>query len=864
MKKLFSLLLVTLMLLSPFAMCVNAESVTEQAVQVKDTNEQKITSDLQAHLDTVDDDEYVPVYVWLNDYGEDMLYEVLSQRLGKTVTSDTEEAYIQDKIEVKEKLLSKGLENLAKTNEYKLQSMSQGVMDIRNLTGNTFKAQANLSGIMTDEEIDTCIESNMTSSEIIELSERNQFLSDYRQSRKTVNTAVNTTFYNALDLDKCRNVYLDPLLCRVTMECKKSYVDDMEGLSIVSQVGIYEEVEFVEEAESAANDPADTSEGQPLLAQNTVDGVTYTGAGIKVGVLEVGDIDTGATHLRGRTPPGITSYYVTPADTSTSHATAVVSILAGKPITYSGTTYQGVAPGVTIFFAGGADAWCSIPENGTDEEIEDAQNLNTIIERMDWLLLEQNCDVINMSMGNKEGNDGGYLDYDRYIDNIITEHRVVIVIAAGNSGGNIVRPAMSYNSIVVGNANGLSCESGRYTMKDTSSYEEDGDLTNKPDISAFGTQIMMLNNNSIPSSCFTTLNNPKERNYITGTSFATPQVSGTVALMMQANPYLIGRPNTVKAILLNSADENIISIEVLNGVNNGIITEEPIMYDTSKIPSATGILREKSGAGLLNIEAAIRMSNSNLYYDFTMGQASTSVMPDTDTTMTTETYYFNAGTTIEFGLVYEKATDELLTDFNFNDLDIRIFDSNDNFVFASSDYINNVEMFKCTFAASGEYKFDIFCYNAESPINATFILSCSCKEKMLTHSNYQLTQHTVSCDAIDGCGFSCYEKHRSISVSKDFGYGTSATFKVYYLFEKGNRQTPMFDYFEISVENGVSTQGRLCFINPDGMTTSTNPTGETRTYTYSATIELPDGNPVFPTASFVVRIDYFDKTISIE
>ena len=840
MKKMFSILLVTLMLLSPFAMCVNAESVTEQAVQVKDTNEQKITSDLQAHLDTVDDDEYVPVYVWLNDYGEDMLYEVLSQRLGKTVTADTEEAYIQEKIEVKEKLLSKGLENLAKTNEYKLQSMSQGVMDIRNLTGDTFKAQANLSSIMTDEEIDTCIESDMTSSEIIELSERNQFLSDYRQSRKAVNTAVNTTFYNSLDLDKCRNVYLDPLLCRVTMECKKSYVDDIENLSIVNQVGIHEEVEFVEEEiEVSENSRSSTLQGYHMYPQNTVDGTTYTGAGIRVGVLEVNYFDANAPHLFGKT---IVSYSQTPNGATTDHGTAVMSILAGNALTHNAYKYQGVAPNVSLFFAGG----------GTTEA------------KLDWFIITKNCNIINMSLGLL--NNGQYSNEEKIIDNLIVQYGVVIVKSAGNEGkytGYITRPGMSYNAIVVGNLDTTSSMNGKYEMRYTSSYKEfqiensNGTttriLTNKPDLAAVGTNIHMIGGNNVVE------------NLGSGTSFAAPQVAGAVALMMQANSYLIGRPTTVKAILLNSADEEAISSELYNGIEeNGIVTEDPIIYDTSKIQSSTGILREKSGAGLLNIEAAIRMANSNLYYDFTMSQASTSVMPDTDTTMTTETYYFNAGTTIEFGLVYEKSTDEILTDFNFNDLDVRIFDSNDNFVFASSDYINNVEMFKCTFATSGEYKFDIFCYYAEQPIEATFILSCACEEKMITHSNYQLAQHTVSCDAIDGCGFSCYEKHRSISVSKNFGYGTSATFKVYYLFEKGNRQIPTFDYFEISVENGVSTQGRLWIINPDGMTTSTNPTGETRTYTYSATIELPDGNPVFPTASFVVRIDYFDKTISIE
>ena len=841
MKKMFSILLVTLMLLSPFAMCVNAESVTEQAVQVKDTNEQKITSDLQEHLNTIDDDEYVPVYVWLNDYGEDMLYEVLSQRLGKTVTADTEEAYIQEKIEVKEKLLSKGLENLAKTNEYKLQSMSQGVMDIRNLTGNTFKAQANLSGIMTDEEIDTCIESNMTSSEIIELSERNQFLSDYRQSRKTVNTAVNTTFYNSLDLDECRNVYLDPLLCRVTMECKKSYVDDIEKLSVVSQVGVYEDQIF-------SNDIAQESSNAQYANYHMIfetELPSNAGSGIKVGVLEaVFDgqnnrnqyYDTSAPHLIGKN----IDYRPSPSEPGNSrvsaHATKVLSILCGNQVvSQEGVTYQGIVPYATV----------SLAQIAGSGEFAGA---------MDWLIITKNVNVVNYSGGTTSS--GQYTSYSQMADMYVVDYRISYVNAAGNNSQYVANPALAYNAITVGNFVKYAQENTQsYSgeIKSTSSYQEDSYVSNKPDLAAVGTNIHMVDHNDVVE------------NLGSGTSFAAPQVAGAVALMMQANSYLIERPTTVKAILLNSADEEAISFELNDGVEeNGIVMDDPIIYDTSKIQSSTGILREKSGAGLLNIEAAIRMSNSNLYYDFTMGQASTSVMPDTDTTMTTETYYFNAGTTIEFGLVYEKATDELLTDFNFNDLDIRIFDSNDNFVFASSDYINNVEMFKCTFAASGEYKFDIFCYNAESPINATFILSCSCKEKMLTHSNYQLTQHTVSCDAIDGCGFNCYEKHRSISVSKNFGYGTSATFKVYYLFEKGNRQIPTFDYFGISVEDGVSTQGRLWIINPDGMTTSTHPTGETRTYTYYATIELPDGNPVFPTASFVVRIDYFDKTISIE
>ena len=410
MKKMFSILLVTLMLLSPFAMCVNAESVTEQAVQVKDTNEQKITSDLQAHLDTVDDDEYVPVYVWLNDYGEDMLYEVLSQRLGKTVTADTEEAYIQDKIEVKEKLLSKGLENLAKTNEYKLQSMSQGVMDIRNLTGNTFKAQANLSGIMTDEEIDTCIESNMTSSEIIELSERNQFLSDYRQSRKTVNTAVNTTFYNSLDLDKCRNIYLDPLLCRVTMECKKSYVDDMERFPVVFTIE-YRNPNIIRETVSFSthDDYNVDNRGYYMTPHDTLG---YNGAGIRIGVLEsryalkendsneesLFDgyyIDLSNPHLANR---GIITNI--PVGDVCKHASSVLSVLAGSPVTVNGVTYQGVATGAAIYYTNDyGDQTHLAYENAFEWFIDNNVSVVNISWGVFYAIEDQNTGAINYLWG---------------------------------------------------------------------------------------------------------------------------------------------------------------------------------------------------------------------------------------------------------------------------------------------------------------------------------------------------------------------------------------------------------------------------------------------------------------------------------
>ena len=85
------------------------------------------------------------------------------------------------------------------------------------------------------------------------------------------------------------------------------------------------------------------------------------------------------------------------------------------------------------------------------------------------------------------------------------------------------------------------------------------DYAAKPDLVAPGTGIVSLSN---PDSLFYTTQaayllkgtgNPANKPYLslTGTSMAAPVVSGTVALMLQANPNLT--PNLVKAILQYTA-----------------------------------------------------------------------------------------------------------------------------------------------------------------------------------------------------------------------------------------------------------------------------------------------------------------------
>lgn len=892
MKKLFSLLLVTLMLLSPFAMCVNAESVTEQAVQVKDTNEQKITSDLQAHLDTVDDDEYVPVYVWLNDYGEDMLYEVLSQRLGKTVTADTEEAYIKEKVDIKEKLLSKGLENLAKTNEYKLQSMSQGVMDIRNLTGNTFKAQANLSGIMTDEEIDTCIESNMTSSEIIELSERNQFLSDYRQSRKTVNTAVNTTFYNSLDLDECRNVYLDPALAYASMECKKSYIEDLKKLSIVNQIGIFGESskKVFKVSNHQTGEQETVYDNYEMLAQETLG---YDGSGVRVGVIEVNVpkgqentvnddgivYDSNNPHLLSKASnnklfTNLTFSGLQPLETGqiSYHATAVLSVLCGDPVMYGGKTYQGVAPNATVYYY-------SLKKGGTNV---------SFYRVIASLVFVDNVSIINMSLNSETF----YYeqDFDGYLDCFIQDYRVAFVICAGNDGA-IGAPAWTYNAIAVGNASCSTDDYGKYLMHHSSAYSSNtysfdeyswealkpNYLTNKPDISAFGTNITMINSNGVPSNQFAV---DTQDGTVTGTSFSAPYVTGTIALMLQANPSLVGKPDAIKTILLVSANEEAISFE-----DNEIISHDPSL--DPEVISAVGSMRKKSGAGLLNVASAIRLANSEELYRFTC------VTYSPDNRYLSAEYFFYAGTEIEIGLVFEKATHDrtsaIGTQYHGTDLEIQILDRTGAAVFSSTSPKDNVEIFKCTIEESGDYIVQVK-VDSLSTINygnntdfydedgniithndhtdntyASMILTCSCPHKNISLQDTFLESHDITCSAAN-CNFDAKVRYKVSYTTVFQSNGIMVVPVVAWLFGNdqttGNREFRSYnlDFFGTPENSSIAVH----YVGIDSYNLQITPTGETRYYTLEAIIEQNGELQTIYAGSFRIIIDYFERTVVLE
>ena len=231
----------------------------------------------------------------------------------------------------------------------------------------------------------------------------------------------------------------------------------------------------------------------------------------------------------------------------------------------------------------------------------------TLINALNWLYTNRstyNVKVVNLSLGTPAVDTWRNDPIDRAVRQL-TGAGVVVVAAAGNYGkdangnkiyGAIHAPGNDPSVITVGAANTFGTDAraddGVTTFSSrgpTRSFYTDAngikvyDNLIKPDLIAPGNKLIGTDGKA--STLITT--NPQLLNangadanratmYLSGTSMAAPVVSGTAALLLQANPKLT--PNMVKMILEYTA-------QPLQGFN---------------------VLEQ--GAGELNVEGAVRLA----------------------------------------------------------------------------------------------------------------------------------------------------------------------------------------------------------------------------------------------------------------
>ena len=244
------------------------------------------------------------------------------------------------------------------------------------------------------------------------------------------------------------------------------------------------------------------------------------------------------------------------------HGSHVAGIIAGNGYDTLGAR-AGIAPAANLVSLKVLDA------NG-------GGYISDVIAALDWVVANRvayNIRVVNLSVGAAVSE--SYLtDPLTLAAKRVVDAGVVVVTAAGNIGKNATNGKVQYGGITApGNAPwvltvGAYSHEGTLTRSDDKigTFSSRGptakDFNAKPDVVATGVGLASL---SVPGSTLY-LSKPdyllkgsligllgKPYLSLTGTSMASPVVTGTVALMLQANPKLT--PNLVKAIIQYTAQD---------------------------------------------------------------------------------------------------------------------------------------------------------------------------------------------------------------------------------------------------------------------------------------------------------------------
>ncbi len=223
------------------------------------------------------------------------------------------------------------------------------------------------------------------------------------------------------------------------------------------------------------------------------------------------------------------------------HGTHVAATAGGNGI------LKGVAPNANIVAYKVLDSRGSGTMSGVISAIERSIDPNQDGDYSDHL------DIISLSLGGSGNPDD---PVSQSIDNVV-DAGVVAVIAAGNSGpspGTIGSPGTSRKAITVG----ASYKNGYIAGFSSRGPVIWGDLNDiksliKPDVIAPGVNICAAQWDNVFSNADTNCNSDDEHVAISGTSMATPHVSGAVALIKQAHPDWT--PEEIKMLLKNTAKD---------------------------------------------------------------------------------------------------------------------------------------------------------------------------------------------------------------------------------------------------------------------------------------------------------------------
>ena len=181
----------------------------------------------------------------------------------------------------------------------------------------------------------------------------------------------------------------------------------------------------------------------------------------------------------------------------------------------------------------------------------------TIIEAMNWLIVDQQVDIINISLGvDINQNDGDYGFISRYVDYLVNQYRIPVIKSSGNvittseivgydQDGNPIQgppviydritiPGTGFNVITVG-----GIKANHHFYEGTRRLLVDESTNSKPNIAAYSYDLIS--------------NGPD------GTSYSAPRITGRVAKMMGYYPSLINKIELVYSMIHTAGNKDIVS-----------------------------------------------------------------------------------------------------------------------------------------------------------------------------------------------------------------------------------------------------------------------------------------------------------------
>ena len=275
------------------------------------------------------------------------------------------------------------------------------------------------------------------------------------------------------------------------------------------------------------------------------------------------------------------------------HGTHVAGIIAGNGSSSKGR-YVGIAPKANIL------AVKALDENGGGASSNIVEAISYIIETKD----KYNTKVINLSIGTPANNVCEKDPLCRAVEKAV-QAGLIVVVAAGNSGperGTILSPGTSKNAITVGAVDDKrTIDTSDDTIAPFSSRGPTNEGYPKPDIVAPGVNINSLSNSKLDGY-----------SALSGTSMATPVVSGAVALLF--NKYENIKPHEVKQKLLKSCIDLNDSIEMQGAglLNLKLLFEEDKKAKVNNIPQKSNNFGGELSESLIMILIILFLLDSNM------------------------------------------------------------------------------------------------------------------------------------------------------------------------------------------------------------------------------------------------------------